>query len=172
MQDVIGAAIGGREAGRGLRGRPALSDRRASARRRARGSRGAEEPARAAAVLPESGERRQSCSNRWQASRSREGPNQISPRERQAPRRRHRQRARARHRLAGRRGARRRSEQVQASTGLLDHLGRAVREPRRGAPAPDDRGARLLLPDLPPALLGAREPARCRCSCSAPCRWR
>ena len=48
-----------------------------------------------------------------------------------------------------------------APAGLLDHLGRPVREPGRGAAAADDRRAGLLRVDLPAALRRARLGARC-----------
>ena len=48
---------------------------------------------------------------------------------------------------------------VQLPAGLLAHLGRPVRESRGRAAAPDDRRAGLLLPDIPAALYRSRQPA-------------
>ncbi len=44
----------------------------------------------------------------------------------------------------------------QPAAGLLADVGRTVREPRRRAPAPDDRRAGLLRADLPAAVRRAR----------------
>ncbi|MGY3576068.1 CzcA family heavy metal efflux pump [Bradyrhizobium sp. USDA 4504] len=91
------------------------------------------------------------------------GAEPDQPRERQAPHRGDSQCSRPRSRLGGR-GSPGKSHAIgAAAAGLLDDLGRPIREPRRGAPAPGRRGAGVFCDDLPVAAggdgLGPRCPA-------------
>ena len=170
VQDVIGAAVGGREAGVVFEGDRRFDivvrlpdccatnlDALRTCRSRCRHSGGAREspatiPLKESRVHP----------------RRRAEPDQ--PRERQAARRRHRQCPRPRHRFVGCGSAGEDRRAGPAPGRILDHLGRPVREPDRGAPAAAVGGAGLLLPDLPAALYARSARRATRCSCSARCR--
>ena len=178
VQDVIGAAIGGREAGFLFEG-----DRRFAivVRLPGRGARrpgGAAEPAGAAAQgRAPSGE---SGAGMPHALPLRSWPTSASPRDRT--------RSAARTASAGWwcrptcAAATSRSvvaeaqaaggAEVQLPAGYWIDMGRAVREPRRGAPAAHGGGAGLLLPDLPACSTPPSARRATPCWCSAPCRWR
>ena len=163
IQDVIGTAIGGRDAGVVFEGDRRFPDRRAPDRH---------ESARTA-------RRWRICRCRWRRART-DGPPSVllkqvasfqvtrgaepdQPRKRQATGRGHRQRAGARHRLVRGGGAGEdRPQQVKLPTGYYVDLGRPVREPASATAAADDRGTGLLLGDLRPAVLGPRIAAGCR----------
>ena len=85
--------------------------------------------------------------------------------------------ARTRHQFAGGGGAGQDCRAGAVAIGLLAGLGRAVREPGRGAPAADDRRARLLLSDLSIAVhrpgFGSRRLAGLqRRAARSPAAWR
>ena len=135
VQDVIGTAIGGREAGHGVRRRPAFRDRRAAAGRAARRYR--RDLKNLPVPLP--GERRapsrmtMSLCATWHSFTFTEGPNQVS---RENGKRRVVVTANVRGRDIGsvvREAQAADSQAREAAARLLDHLGRTVRESRRGA---------------------------------------
>ena len=120
----------------GVRGRPALPDRRAPERQGPRGPRGpGEHPGAPAPGAERPGRLRAPAAGG--AVLGERGAEPDQPRERPAARRRHRQRARPRHRLAGGGGAGQGRRSGAAAGGLLRDLGRPVREPGLGPPAPD-----------------------------------
>ena len=170
VQDVIGAAIGGREAGRGVRRRPAFPDRRPAAG--AMRARTLEALETIPVPLPpdaRAGHMRRPCCSKQVAKlhasrrvRTRSAARTASAASWCSANVRGRDiasvvdEAQAEDRGRGHAAAR-----------LLARLGRTVREPAGGAAAPDDRRAGLLLPDLPAALFARSARRATRCSCSA-----
>ena len=172
VQDVIGAAIGGREAGvvfEGDRRFPIVVRLNDQLRENLEAL---EEPASAVATFDSkwAGDRDFAQASRTLCDVG--GTKSDLARKWQAARRRHGECARPRHCLAGGRGARKSRAKGSTPSRILGDLGRPVRKSCRRAAASDDRGARLLLLDLPAALYGSRQPARRDCSCSAPFPWR
>ena len=159
VQDVIGAAIGGREAGvmfEGDRRFPIVVRLNDEVRENLEALKNLPVP------LPPSAQTGRSPAvllkqvARFELS---EGPNQIS---RENGKRRVVVTANVRGRdiasLVDRSSEEGRARGSTAG-GLLANLGRPVRESRGRAAAPDDRRAGLLLPDLPAALYRSRQPA-------------
>ena len=146
VQEVIGTAIGGHDAGLVFEGDRRfqiivrLSDRMRETLRRSRTS-----PVSSGRTLEVQPFR---C-GKWLPFDLSEGPNQIS---RENGKRRVVVTANVRGRdigsLVAEAQSPRSTEQIQLAARLLDRMGRPIREPGGGAPTADDRCARLLRPDL------------------------
>ena len=160
VQDVIGTAIGGREAGLVFEG-----DRRfrivvrlsgCAARQCRRDSR----PSGAAAGRGRGAVAHDDSPARRGLADVHGGAQPGQPRKRKAPRRGDGECARPGHRLGGARSPGEDFARRKAAVRILDRLGRTVREPRLGARAPDHRGAGLLCDDLSDPVRGAGLRAR------------
>ena len=101
-----------------------------------------------------------------------EGPNQISRENGKAPDCRAGQCAGPRHRLSGGRGTGTGGGRSSVAPRLLHYVGWPVREPGAGTCPASDRGARMLPPDSGTTLRRAWVGAGRGCSCSAVSHWR